>query len=46
MTLPLIAVVALTACDAAKLLAPDVRLPDGSVYVAEFEDGAPFRAGI
>ncbi|TGN40659.1 hypothetical protein E5Q11_10455 [Marinobacter confluentis] len=37
--LPLVALMLLTACDTAELIAPDARLPDGSVYSGGIVDG-------
>ncbi|MFL1466729.1 MORN repeat-containing protein [Marinobacter sp. HN1S83] len=46
MTLPLIAVLVLAACDAPELLSPDARLPDGSTYSGDIRDGLFHGEGV
>ena len=45
-TLALIAVFLLAACDATQLLAPDARLPDGSSYSGDIQDGRFHGDGV
>ena len=39
LSLSLIAVLLLAACDTSQLLPPDARLPDGSTYTGDIEEG-------
>lgn len=45
-TLPLIAVLMLAACDAPQWLPPDARLPDGSTYSGDVQDGLFHGEGV
>lgn len=44
--LPLVAILLLTACDAPSLLPPDARLPDGSTYTGDIENGFFHGEGV
>ncbi|MDF0750953.1 caspase family protein [Marinobacter sp. 71-i] len=46
LTLPLIAILFLAACDAPQLLPPDARLPDGSTYSGDIQDGLFHGEGV
>jgi len=43
---PLVAILLLTACDAPQLLPPDARLPDGSTYSGDIQDGYFHGEGV
>lgn len=43
---PLVAILLLTACDAPQLLPPDARLPDGSTYSGDMQDGYFHGEGV
>ncbi len=45
-TLPMIVALLLTACDAPQLLSPDARLPDGSTYSGDIQDGLFHGQGV
>lgn len=45
-TLPMIAALLLTACDASQILPPDARLPDGSTYSGDIQDGLFHGEGV
>lgn len=46
MPLPLLAIFLLTACDVPKLMAPDARLPDGSIYSGDIREGLFHGEGV
>ncbi|MDX1457337.1 MAG: C13 family peptidase [Marinobacter sp.] len=46
MTLPLLAVLVLAACDQPQLLPPDARLPDGSTYSGDIQNGLFHGEGV
>jgi len=46
LSLPLVAILLLTACDSPRLLPPDARLPDGSTYSGDIENGLFHGEGV